>query len=151
MLPSTIFELWLLASPLLALLVATLVLHLWTGQFRRMIALQKADASVQVRGLEERMDIVEGELRTLRSMSGPLRARPPKPNPGPKNRSETDGSSGDRRALSAPTGRTRLSRAELELLVKLNQMKRSPDAAAREVAPKSYSQAASSTVALNDP
>ena len=151
MLPSTIFELWLLASPLLALLVATLVLHLWTGQFRRMIALQKADAAVQVRGLEERMDIVEGELRTLRSMSGPLRARPPKPNPGSKSRSETDGLNGNRQAPSAHTGRTRLSRAELDLLVKLNQMKRSPDAAARNVAPKSHSQAASSTAALNDP
>ena len=127
MVPSTIFELWLLASPLLALLVATLLLHLWAGQLRRRIAVQKAAAEARIRGVEERMEIVEGELRTLRSMGRTLVARRQKPNSGSK-RSESAGVSGDGRAPSASTGRTRLSRGELDLLVKLNQMKRSPDA-----------------------
>ena len=128
MLPSTIFELWLLASPLLALLVTALALHLGAGQLRRRIALQKAAAEARIRGVEERMEIVEGELCTLRSMGRTLLARQAKSNSGSKNRSESAGVSGDSRAPSASTGRTRLSRAELDLLVKLNQMKRSPDA-----------------------
>ena len=128
MLPSTIFELWLLASPLLALLVATLALYIWAGQLRRRIAAQKAAAEAHIRGVEDRIEIVEDELRTLRSMGRTLPARQEKPHPGSKKRSATAGLSGDSRALSRNTGRTRLSRAELDLLVKLNQMKRSPNA-----------------------
>ena len=126
MLTSTIFELWLLASPLLALLVATLALYIWAGQLRRRIAAQKADAEAHIRGVEDRIELVEDELRTLRSMSRTLLARQEKPNSGSRTRSETAGLSGNSRALSRNSGRTRLSRAELDLLLKLNQMKRSP-------------------------
>ena len=84
MVPSTIFELWLLASPLLALLVAALALHLGAGQLRRRIALQKAAAEARIRGVEERMEIVEGELCTLRSMGRTLLARQAKSNSGSK-------------------------------------------------------------------
>ncbi len=128
MVPSTIFELWLLASPLLALLVTALALHLGAGQLCRRIAVQKAAAETRIRGVEERIEIVEGELRSLRSMGRTLLVRREKPNSGSKNRSESAGLSGDSRAPSTSTGRTRLSRAELDLLVKLNQMKRSPEA-----------------------
>ena len=121
MLPSTIFELWLLASPLLALLVTALALYIGAEQLRRRIALQKAAAETRIRGVEERIEIVEGELRSLRSMGRTLLARQQKPNSGSKNRSESAGLSGDSRAPSASTGRTRLSRAELDLLVKLNE------------------------------
>ncbi len=128
MLTSTIFELWLLASPLLALLVATLALYIWAGQLRRRIAAQNAAAEAHIRGVEDRIEIVEDELRTLRSMSRTVLTRQEKSNSGSKNRSEIAGLSGNSRALSRNRGRTRLSRAELDLLVKLNQMKRSPDA-----------------------
>ena len=143
MLTSTIFELWLLASPLLALLVATLALYIWAGQLRRRIAAQKAAAEAHIRGVEDRIQLVEDELRTLRSTSQTLLVRQEKPNSGSKKRSETAGLSGDSRALARNSGRTRLSRAELDLLVKLNQMKRHPDAGVPHVAPKSSSQAAS--------
>ena len=103
MLPSTIFELWLLASPLLALLVTALALHLGAGQLCRRIAVQKAAAEARIRGVEERMEIVEGELRSLRSMGRTLLVRQQKPNSGSKNRSESAGLSGDSRE-KPPTG-----------------------------------------------
>ena len=131
MLTSTIFELWLLASPLLALLVTALALYIWAGQLGRRIATRKAAAEAHIRGVEDRIQLVEDELRTLRSTSRTPLARQEKPNSGSKTRSQAAGLSRDSRVLSPTTSRTRLSRAELNLLVKLNQMKQSPDAGIR--------------------
>ena len=76
MVPSTIFELWLLASPLLALLVAALALHLGAGQLRRRIALQKAAAEAP----HSRRRRAHGNSRGRAVHSakhGPNAARPP--------------------------------------------------------------------------
>ncbi len=136
---STIFELWILASPLLALLVTALALHIWGGHFRRGIRVRKAAAEAQTRGVEDRLQLVEDELHNLQSTSRTLLARQEKLDSLPKNRPATAGLSRDSRALSPNAGRTRLSRAELDLLVKLNQMKRSPDAPIPSVVPKPFS------------
>ena len=130
-LTSTIFELWLLASPLLALLVTTLALYIWAGQLGRRIAVREAAVEAHTRGVENRLEGVEDELRALRSAKRTLVAGQEKRKPGSKNRSKTAGLSGDSRVLARKAGRTRLSRAELDLLVKLNQMKQSPEAGVR--------------------
>ncbi len=136
---STIFELWILASPLLALLVTALALHIWGGHFRRRIRARQAAAEAQTRGVEDRIQLVEDKLHTLQSTSRTLLARQEKLGSLSKNRPATAGLSRDSRVLSPNTSRTRLSRAELNLLVKLNQMKRSPDAPVPSVVPKSFS------------
>ena len=136
---STIFELWILASPLLALLVTALALHIWGGHFRRGIRVRKAAAEAQIRSVEDRIQLVEDKLHTLQSTSQTLLARQEKLNSVSKDRPVTAGLSRDSRVLSPNAGRTRLSRAELDLLVKLNQMRGSADTPVPSVVAKSFS------------